>query len=138
MEEKPQFQFVAPVFLVDSVVETAKWYEEKMAFKVRFASEDHGFAIVERDHLEIHLMRGTRAGARNSVTACQEHGGDIYVFVRNTDEVCAELKENGVELLEEPADQFYGMRDFRARDLNGYVIGFGHAVKHPPDKTRDM
>jgi uncharacterized glyoxalase superfamily protein PhnB len=128
MEAKPQFQFAAPVFLVDDVVKTSGWYRDAMGFRVRFASADHGFGIVNRDHLEIHLMRATIKGARNSVTAAREHGGDLYVFVSDADEVYAELKRNGVELLEEPADQFYGMRDFRARDVNGYVIGFGHAV----------
>lgn len=128
MESKPQLQFAAPVFMVDDVVGTSEWYREAMGFKVRFASADHGFGIVERDNIEIHLMKATKAGARNSVTAAQEHGGDLYVFVRNADEMYAELQAHNVELLEEPQDHFYGMRDFRARDLNGYVIGFGHSL----------
>ena len=129
MDQPAQFQFAAPVFLVDDVVQTADWYRDFMGFRIRFASADHGFGIVDRDNIEVHLMRASTPGARNSVTAIKENGGDLYVFVRDADELYEEYKAKGVEMLEDPADQFYGMRDFRVRDLNGYVIGFGHSVR---------
>ena len=45
-----------------------------------------------------------------------------------TDELCAAQRANGVEIVEEPGDRPYGLRDYLARDLNGYRLGFGHYI----------
>jgi uncharacterized glyoxalase superfamily protein PhnB len=42
---------------------------------------------------------------------------------------CARARAAGAVILVEPADQFYGDRTYRARDLEGHVWTFGQTVR---------
>lgn len=42
---------------------------------------------------------------------------------------CERARKAGAEILFEPADQFYGDRTYRARDLEGHIWTFGQTVK---------
>lgn len=42
---------------------------------------------------------------------------------------CARARAAGAEILQEPEDQFYGDRTYRARDLEGHIWTFGQTVK---------
>jgi uncharacterized glyoxalase superfamily protein PhnB len=42
---------------------------------------------------------------------------------------CAHAREAGAEILQEPADQFYGDRTYRARDPEGHVWTFAMNVR---------
>lgn len=47
----------------------------------------------------------------------------------------ARAKAAGAQILQEPADQFYGDRTYRARDLEGHIWTFGQTVKEmTPDE----
>jgi hypothetical protein len=37
-------------------------------------------------------------------------------------------RANGVEVVEEIGDRGYGLRDYGVRDLNGYLLAFGHYI----------
>jgi len=45
------------------------------------------------------------------------------------DEHCERARAAGAEILQEPDDQFYGDRTYRARDIGGHVWTFGQTVK---------
>ncbi|MBU6299429.1 MAG: VOC family protein [Alphaproteobacteria bacterium] len=45
------------------------------------------------------------------------------------DEHCARARAAGTVILQEPTDQFYGDRTYRARDPEGHVWTFGQAVR---------
>lgn len=45
------------------------------------------------------------------------------------DKHCARAKAAGAEIIMDPADQFYGDRTYRARDLEGHIWTFGQTVK---------
>ena len=55
-------------------------------------------------------------------------GISVYFVVGNADELCEAQRANGVEIVEEPDDRPYGLRDYLARDLNGYRLSFGHYI----------
>ena len=42
---------------------------------------------------------------------------------------CARAREAGAVILQEPIDQFYGDRTYRARDPEGHVWTFGQTVR---------
>ncbi|MBU6443536.1 MAG: VOC family protein [Alphaproteobacteria bacterium] len=42
---------------------------------------------------------------------------------------CARAREAGAEIMQEPEDQFYGDRTYRARDPEGHVWTFGQTVR---------
>jgi uncharacterized glyoxalase superfamily protein PhnB len=43
---------------------------------------------------------------------------------------CERARAGGATILQEPADQFYGDRTYRARDPEGHVWTFGQTVRH--------
>ena len=50
-------------------------------------------------------------------------------LTEDVDKHCARAKAAGAEILQEPADQFYGDRTYRARDPEGHIWTFGQTVK---------
>lgn len=51
-------------------------------------------------------------------------------LTQGIDEHCTHAKAAGATILQEPADQFYGDRTYRARDAEGHVWTFGQTVRH--------
>lgn len=54
----------------------------------------------------------------------------IHIHLRDgIDAHCARARAAGAAILQEPADQFYGDRTYRARDPEGHVWTFGQTVR---------
>jgi uncharacterized glyoxalase superfamily protein PhnB len=54
----------------------------------------------------------------------------IHVHLdHDVDAHCERARAAGAEILQEPQDQFYGDRTYRARDLGGHVWIFGQTVR---------
>jgi len=54
----------------------------------------------------------------------------IHVHIdRGIDEHCARARAAGAVIQQDPADQFYGDRTYRARDPEGHVWVFGQTVR---------
>ncbi|MGK9167304.1 VOC family protein [Inquilinus limosus] len=54
----------------------------------------------------------------------------IHVHLdRGIDEHCAQARAAGAVILQDPTDQFYGDRTYRARDPEGHVWTFGQTVR---------
>lgn len=54
---------------------------------------------------------------------------DLYVYTDNVDELYETLKDR-VDVIDEPNDRFYGMRELIIRDLNRFWITFGQESLH--------
>lgn len=54
--------------------------------------------------------------------------GSIYLHVENIDEFWEKLKDK-VEIVYEPENFDYGMREFGIRDCNGYILNLGEEIK---------
>jgi uncharacterized glyoxalase superfamily protein PhnB len=55
------------------------------------------------------------------------------IHVHLTDDIdahCERARAAGAGILQEPTDQFYGDRTYRARDREGHVWTFGQTVRH--------
>jgi uncharacterized glyoxalase superfamily protein PhnB len=82
---------------------------------------DNGVLMVGSEWAE-YTRSPTSAGGKNTQT--------IHVYVRDAiEEHCRRAKAAGAEILQEPTDQFYGDRTYRARDPEGHVWTFGQAVR---------
>lgn len=69
-------------------------------------------------------MPRTFSGGRSTA---ERREVDLYVHVNNVDELYDRVRER-VEVLENPHDTFYGMRELIIRDLNGFWVTFGQEV----------
>jgi hypothetical protein len=73
---------------------------------------------VNLGQVQIFLERGT---------PCPQ-GCAVYFVVGDADELHAFHRARQVEIVEEPQDRLYELRDYTVRDLHGYRLTFGHRL----------
>ncbi len=102
---------------VPDVAAAVEFYTRKLGFFTAFTYGDPPtIAGVNLDKVQIFLVKGSA-----TPTSCA-----MYFVVGNADELFAFHRGNGVEVLAQPGDREYGLRDYAIRDLNGYRVSFGH------------
>lgn len=113
------FLHCAPVLPVDNALDTGRFYEAKLGFKISFTyGEPPSYIGLRRDGVSIHLSE--REDTRKKIEPCH-----VYVFVSDADAVYEEYRSKGVTIATPPEDQDYAMRDFDLVDPNGHFLTFG-------------
>jgi uncharacterized glyoxalase superfamily protein PhnB len=108
------------------VVRAHAYYADRLGFRSpRMWGEPPTFCITEREGLELMLAQ---ADPDKAVHPNAEHDGriDAYFWVRDADALCAEFRGKGAEVVCDPEDRAYGMREFLVRDPDGHMLCFGH------------
>jgi uncharacterized glyoxalase superfamily protein PhnB len=54
---------------------------------------------------------------------------DVRIMVDDADAMYNRCRENGVEIVHEIADRYYGLRDFVITDLNGFRLRFAAPLR---------
>ena len=115
------------VLNVPDVRAAVDFYTTKLGFWSPFMEGDPPtFAGVNFSHVQIFLERGTPAPESCSVFFVVDNADALYEFHRS----------NGVEIAQSIDDRPYHLRDYAVRDLNGYLLKFGHQLLNggPPLK----
>jgi uncharacterized glyoxalase superfamily protein PhnB len=116
---------VRPIIHVPDVRATVDWYTQ-IGFTATATYDDDegrlGFAVLSFGDGQVMFS----ADGQSSTQRRREV--DLYLDVDNIDEIFQTLKDR-VEVVEDPHDTFYGMREFIIRDLNRFWITFGHRLK---------
>jgi catechol 2,3-dioxygenase-like lactoylglutathione lyase family enzyme len=108
---------IHPALPVGDVRAAADFYTKKLGFVQAFISGDPpDMAGVNLGHVQMFLERGTP----------NPDGCSVYFVVDQADDLYAFHRANGVTIVHPPTDQPYGLRDYRIRDLHGYLLAFGH------------
>ena len=108
---------IHPALAVSDVRAAADFYAKKLGFMQAFISGDPPeMAGMNLGHVQLFLERGTPS----------PDGCSVYFVVDDADGLFAFHRANGVTVVHPPSDQPYGLRDYRVRDLDGYLLGFGH------------
>jgi predicted enzyme related to lactoylglutathione lyase len=119
----------APYFPVSDVEAAVGHYERVFGFRREYvAGTPPQFGIVARDGLAIMLRL---VPASEHIVPNERQGGtwDAFFWVNGVEALHAELVGNGADIVYGPLVQdAYRMREFAARDANGYVLGFGEAL----------
>jgi len=111
---------VRPMIHVPDVRAAVAWYQS-IGFTETGTHEEDGvmsWAALAFGSTEIMLNAGGSPSERDRREV------DLYVNTDAVDELHRLLKDK-VEVVEEPHDTFYGMREFIIRDLNRFWITFG-------------
>jgi len=104
---------------VSDVIAAADFYTDKLGFRPGFTWGDPPtMAGVNLGDVQIFLEQGTPDPA----------SGALYFVVGEADELYEFHRAGGVELVTEPGDRPYGLRDYTVRDLYGHILHFGHYV----------
>jgi uncharacterized glyoxalase superfamily protein PhnB len=126
MSGAPQFRAVAPVLLVADVVKAAAYYADALGFRApRMWGDPPHFCIPVRDGLEV-MLNQVRPGDVIHPNAEYEGRFGAYFWVEDADALFAEYKANGADIVCEPEDYEYQMREFQVRDVDGHLLAFGH------------
>src|SRR4051812_37730458 len=98
--------------VVADVIAAAEFYCTKLGFVTSFTWGDPPtMAGVNLGNVQIFLQQGTPS----------PKGLSVYFVVGDAGELCAFHRANGVEVLQEPGDRPWGLRDFTVRDCDGYA-----------------
>ncbi len=112
-----------PVSQVADVTRSVAFYCDKLGFFSHGPwGEGPEFCIVQRGKVTFALDRTRKEG---SPVPLNQYWA-VYVYVDDADELCAEFRDKGVEIVRGPEDMEYGLRDFDVRDPDGHLIAFGH------------
>ena len=118
----------APYFPVADVEQSALHYETVLGFRREYAAgSPPQFAILSRDGLPI-MLRLVDDATRISPNERQGGTWDAFFWVSDVQSLYEELREKGADVVYAPKQTEYGMREFAARDREGYVLGFGQEM----------
>jgi len=115
---------VVPMIHVPDVRAAAGWYES-IGFTVVRTNEEDGemnWALLSFGSSELMFNEGGEPSARHRREV------DLYVHVDDVDDLYLRLKDR-VEVVEEPHDTLYGMRELIIRDLNRFWMTFGQPLR---------
>ena len=118
-DESPMMAGSATVFVVSDIAASLAYYRDVLGFQVTFEyGQPLSYACLCRDEIAVHLLASSR-------TKRLPGHGAICVFVRDVDQIYAEVSGRGAKLLNQPEDRDYGMRDFDVVDADGNQLTFG-------------
>ena len=110
----------ATVLFIDDPRRSKEFYER--AFGLAPVNEDENSVTFPFDKTLIHLLRKD-AAARQIAPAQVGHAACclLTILVKDADDACAELRERGVELVNGPVDQPWGIRAAIFADPDGHL-----------------
>lgn len=118
----------AAVFIVSDIQSSVAFYRDQLGFKIdQIWGEPPSFAIAESPNASIMLKQGNDpARPAKPAPNTDRVGGvwDVYVWVRNLDQICADLNDRGTQY-SGPDAQPYDCTEIVVTDPDGYLICFG-------------
>jgi uncharacterized glyoxalase superfamily protein PhnB len=112
-----------PTLSVADLRAALDFYTNTLGFQRGFTWGDPPtLAGVELGGVSIHLAQGTPS----------PKGCSVYFVVGDADELFEYQRDNGADIVTQPADRPWGLRDYKIRDRDGYELTFGHRL---PDRA---
>ncbi len=129
------YRSIAPMLLVDEVKRGIRFCREILGARLAAVHPEklpHEWATLKFGEVEIMLWR--KDGAREEYPGLEipESPASFiaYVYVDDVDDLYERVKGKA-EVLMEPKDQFYGLREFTIRDPYGFVFTFAQELEGP-------
>lgn len=118
-----------PYLYYEDLAAAIPWLCETFGFEERFRVEMPGGAVA---HAELQMgdaivMLGN-VGTRNAARPGSVRSS-VYLFVDDVDKHCEHADSQGVEIVQQPADQPYGDRIYLALDVEGHEWYFAQRVR---------
>ncbi|MET4387413.1 catechol 2,3-dioxygenase-like lactoylglutathione lyase family enzyme [Bradyrhizobium sp. F1.4.3] len=119
IDEHPMMAGSATVFVVSDIAASLAYYCDVLGFEVAFEyGQPLSYVCLCCDEVALHLL------AASSTKRLPGHGA-ICIFVRDVDQIHAEVAGRGARLINRPEGRDYGMRDFDVVDADGNQLTFG-------------
>lgn len=128
------YKDMAPMFLVENVDEVVKWYSEILESKLQHSlPETPPFEWVSLLLNDVEIMFSQKKSAQkwysDKVTISETPANIIaYIYVEDVNSLYESVKEK-VEIIMEPIDQSYGIREFAIKDPFGFILIFAEIIE---------
>ena len=110
-----------PLLASADIAASVAWYRDKLGFNIGNLFPDHGYAILWRDDIEIHLWKCDDPKIAEMTSA--------YIRPDDIDAIHAEMQGAGEGgRISEVVDRDWGMREFYVWDPDGNLLKFGVPV----------
>ena len=124
---------VIPAVFYDDATAALVWLENVFGFEVRLCVTDSDGAVshAEMSYGDGRIMVGPTGWvewAKSPKSLGGANSCNIHLNVDDIDAHCAHARDAGATITQEPADQFYGDRTYRAVDPEGHNWTFGQHV----------
>lgn len=117
-DPKGQLREALPELPLSDVPAGIAYYQEKLGFKINYSQDDLG--VMFRDDITLLLI--ARSPEHRGIGSCE-------FYVRNADELHAELTARGADVRGEPVSRPWGLRDFRVLDGEGNRLTFAETFE---------
>lgn len=135
---------LSPNFAVNEIKETVIFYEKHFGFKLIMAvpenkndisqtltdNEEYVYAIMQKDNTEIMFQRSD--SFKEDIIFAKDLSisatVSFYMQIKGIDELYEKLKNSNIEITDIKTT-WYGMKEFYAKDINGYILGFAEEVQ---------
>jgi uncharacterized glyoxalase superfamily protein PhnB len=112
---------IAPELPAANIENALAYYEKKLGFKVALRLPGNEYAIVERDHVAIHLF--VDGSSKPSSVG-------VHIFTSELDQLFRELQTSGAVIAQPIERKPWGNREFRIRDEFGNELKFTEPINH--------
>jgi uncharacterized glyoxalase superfamily protein PhnB len=110
------------VLAVRNLKESTRFYMDVLGFRRDFGDGSDGWSFLSRDNFKVRLGE---CPDEKPAGELGDHAYFVYLTVEGLDALYQELSARGAEVLSEPEDQPWGMREFSIRTPDGHRIRFG-------------
>jgi PhnB protein len=134
--------WLIPMLTVTDIPRSLAFYEKAFGFTPGMSMNDEAgvpaYADMHyKDQLAIMLMReGAYGGeSKSPKTTNVEPATGLYVYCDNVDSLFKQAKTTGADVVDEPADMFWGDRVAKLKDPDGHVWAFATKVREFEPET---
>jgi uncharacterized glyoxalase superfamily protein PhnB len=122
---------ITPYLYYEDVATALGFLAEAFGFheRMRVPGPDGKVMHAEMDLADGVIMLGSPGPTYRNPKRLGEHTQNVYVYVDDVDRHCARAKAAGATIFSEPADQFYGDRNYGAEDPEGHQWYFAQHVR---------
>lgn len=110
---------IAPELPSGKLDNALAYYEKNLGFQVALRLPGNDYAIVERDHIAIHLF--VDASSKPSAVG-------VHIFTPDIDKLFSELQTSGAIIAQTIERKPWGNREFRVRDEFGNELKFTEPI----------
>jgi len=115
------YRDAAPIFGVADMQRSLRFYRDLLGFEVAYAFPAEG----EPEFASLEVEGGGSIGISTADQPVQAATTAIWLYCDDVDAAIGELREAGVPIVAEPADQPWGERVGSVADPDGYKIHIG-------------
>ncbi|HSU17652.1 VOC family protein [Longimicrobium sp.] len=113
------------VLAVRDLRESTRFYVDVLGFRRDFGDGTDGWSFLSRDAFKVMLGE---CPDEPPASELGDHSYVAYLRVEGVDQLHEEVSARGAQILSDPADKPWGLREFALRTPDGHRITFGEPI----------